>query len=142
MTQLPFFVYGTLRQGFGNDRILDGIDVAFDKGASMLGAKMTTVGFPYVWLVQDQTYFVTGEIVRIDPANYEKAVRRLDALEGYFGPDRPNHYDRVITTVRDAAGRDVKVFTYLVDEQTASRGRPVESGDFADVARMRPLAHA
>ena len=94
------FTYGTLRQGYGNSRILS------NAGAECLGERTTSgsylmgdVGFPYVFdpdttegLLHDEYYKpVTGDLWTIPSV---QCFKSLDSLEGY-----PWHYDREVITL-------------------------------------------
>lgn len=78
------FVYGTLKKGFGNHRLL--INQEF-KGHHVTSPEYTMVslgGFPGV--IQDGRTSITGEVYSVT----EEAMKSLDRLEGY-----PRFYDRV-----------------------------------------------
>lgn len=133
MNHLPFFVYGTLRVGFGNHGCFPNGSITNVQPATLDGATMTTIGFPYVW--RTPTGEVTGELMTVDPALYDQTVQSLDGLEGYSGPGANNHYDRTIVDVTLPTGEVVKAYTYLVDEARGGGYTPVPSGDFADTRK-------
>jgi gamma-glutamylcyclotransferase (GGCT)/AIG2-like uncharacterized protein YtfP len=85
MSQLPFFVYGTLRQGQGNHRLvasaLDGV-----REARLPRHRLYAAGIPYVAESRDRGCAVAGELLLIRPGEYEAARERLDRLEGYRPP--------------------------------------------------------
>lgn len=77
------FVYGTLRKGFGNHRLLE--DSTFVDNAVIRGEMRHLGGFPGVHLHgNDQVH---GEIYEVT----EDVMFRLDRLEGH-----PNFYERQI----------------------------------------------
>lgn len=78
------FVYGTLKKGYGNNRLLSGA-IYVGKGETVEKFLMkTTTGFPVV-LEKDKKASVFGEIYEINDAILET----LDGLEGY-----PSMYGR------------------------------------------------
>lgn len=132
--RLPVFVYGTLREGHGNSRLLDGAD--FERGAWLPQASMYARGIPYVTWSEDPTDSVVGELVHVPESMWAEKLRRLDALEGYQGPGAFSHYQRVRVTVIDALYVPVQVWMYAVNpEQAVGLGRNrVPGGDFTTVS--------
>ena len=107
---MKVFVYGTLKQGFGNHRLLSdskflGIDVLQDH------TLIQTPGFPY--MVESKGDKARGEVYEVD----ERIVRYLDALEGY-----PTHYQK--KEVRTEGGREV--FTYYLDPEKWDGGLRIQ----------------
>ena len=136
MNRLPFFVYGTLRVGFGNHRTFPLGSIVSVQRARLDGASMSTVGFPYVWRTPTGT--VVGEVMTIDPDLYEQTVRNLDGLEGYRGPGMSNHYEReVVEVTLEETGETIQAYVYLVDEARGSSYTRVPSGDFATARDVR-----
>lgn len=88
-TQLPVFVYGTLRNGFGNySRLLKGNTEKEVVGAMTDGAiypVRPSGGFP---CLTEEDGFVVGELMYIKPNIYDKTLRSLDWLEGYNKTDQ------------------------------------------------------
>ena len=70
-------VYGTLKKGFGNHRLLHGSEYAGP--ASVAGTMYSLGAFPAVTLGGERT--VLGEVYDVD----ESVLRSLDSLEGYPG---------------------------------------------------------
>lgn len=111
------FVYGTLKQGYGNNLLL--------KGATFLGPavsvnsefSMTNVGFPY--LILSGNSFVRGELYRIGLSAI--VLQRTDRLEGY-----PHHYDRQIKQFVDDNGTKHQAWVYCVNPSYNQSGTPVE----------------
>lgn len=85
---IPFFVYGTLKKGYGNHRIIEG---AFPLGPGTVKgmAVYDGPGFPYATLGEPDEQ-VVGEVYACTP----EMARRMDILEGY-----PHHYDRAKVNV-------------------------------------------
>lgn len=72
------FVYGTLKQGYGNHRLLEG-KTMIGEGVTDLRYQMVSGGFPIIMLhdnglpVKGEVYDITGDLACLD---------NLDALEG------------------------------------------------------------
>lgn len=86
MERLPFFVYGTLRNGLGNYRnILEGCTFS-EETALFIGGDIYPVyprgGFPV--LVADSDGEVKGELMHVIEGEYDEVARKLDLLEGYM----------------------------------------------------------
>jgi len=87
------FVYGTLRKGFGNHRLLEHPQVEFVCEDS-IRAKMYTAhwGYPFIVFSQSNKDRVVGEVYEVP---YSLVINRLDHLEGYQGSKtRHNLYYR------------------------------------------------
>lgn len=111
MDQLPLFVYGTLRQGQGNYRLLaDRTDQ--EEPASAPGLALFGWSFPYAVPLPDAS--AVGVLVTITPDLYQDVLVDLDRLEGYRS-DRPDrsHYIRSARTVLTAAGDIRTAWIYL-----------------------------
>jgi gamma-glutamylcyclotransferase (GGCT)/AIG2-like uncharacterized protein YtfP len=135
---VPVFVYGTLRRGQHNYRLLRGRTVA-EHPAVLPDHALHDAGLPYVvpGTAEDQ---VVGELMVVRPSQYAEVLQALDWLEGYR-PGQPSHYVRVRAAVQllwEAQEREVEAWVYLAGE----RFRPadatlVASGDWL-AARRRP----
>lgn len=113
---IDLFVYGTLKEGFGNNRILS-------RGARKLGPAQTEGnfilmdfgGFPGMYEKTGQTP-VTGELWEVDG----DALQRCDYLEGH-----PTFYKRTpITVVFEGSPRKCETYFY----QGHLHGRVCEQG--------------
>ena len=98
MDHLPFFVYGTLRRGQSNHRIVED-DLAEVREARLPAHLLYARGLPYIAACDDPAAVVAGDLLLVEPARYAQALRNLDSLEGYDPPDY-EHYVR--TRVRAA----------------------------------------
>lgn len=127
--QLPVFVYGTLRSEFGNHRTF-GASVKEILRAQLDGATMVANGIPYVYRTPHGA--VVGELITIDPPQYDETLQRLDQLEGYRGPNAHNFYNREIVDVTTRNGETIKAYTYLVDDSYLNDNQLVPTGDYAD----------
>jgi len=132
--KLGFFVYGTLRRGYGNYRwALADLDHEVVP-ATLAGARMFATGrsYPYVstkGATSDD--IVVGELVEVGPADYATALERLDSLEGH-----PVHYTRTETVV-EAQGVPTRAWAYLAGPAVQARlsdADVVAGGDWAEVA--------
>ena len=99
----PVFVYGTLRRGQGNYRLLAAATVG-EFAATAPDHVLYSVGLPYV--ADRPGSAVTGELMVLDRAVYAPVLGRLDRLEG-FRENEPefSHYVRVCRMVRYQDGR-------------------------------------
>lgn len=97
------YVYGTLKRGYGNNRLLT--SSTFLREARLAPKyKLYDVGwFPGLIEAPDNGVAVTGELWEVDDAT----LRRLDALEGV-----PFLYDRVFLDVDGAEPGTVQGYIY------------------------------
>lgn len=104
------FVYGSLREGLGNHRVL-GESKRQDDGVIPFGFRMRSMGgFPAIYHAgaQDETP-ITVEVYEVSS---EDVAQRLDWLEGY-----PNFYDRKVIKLAD--GR--VGWVYFIHREDTSR---------------------
>lgn len=116
-----YAVYGTLRQGFGNNRLLQNEHSQY-LGTQTLEAPFRMVamgGFPGMIYTGADTPWnrITIEVFRVSNPGVEK---RLDMLEGY-----PGWYDK--QTIETEWGT---AFIYTQTEAQVGKNPPVESGDW------------
>ena len=110
------FVYGTLRQGFGNHRLLE--------GATFIGPATTAAEFTmlhlgaYPGLIHDGTTQIVGEVYEVDADQ----LRHLDRLEGH-----PDFYHRIPARLADPA---LEVELYVLPPTYREHYRVVASGDW------------
>jgi gamma-glutamylcyclotransferase (GGCT)/AIG2-like uncharacterized protein YtfP len=114
------FVYGTLRKGFGNHRLLENPGVRYLGKDYLTGFRMVSCGgFPAIFPVgpvqSDSDDIIMGELYEVD----DDTMYNLDRLEGV-----PFHYQRVKATTVN--GTDAWVY---VQDEGGSR-TPVPSGDW------------
>jgi len=128
---LPVFVYGTLRRGQHNYRLLRGRTVA-EHPAVLPGHVLHDAGLPYV-VPGNTEDRVIGELMVVCPTQHAEVLQALDWLEGYR-PGQSSHYVRVRATVqlRDGAQeRNVDAWVYLAGERfLPSAATLVASGDW------------
>jgi gamma-glutamylcyclotransferase (GGCT)/AIG2-like uncharacterized protein YtfP len=143
-TQLPFFVYGTLRPHQGNyERFLEG-RTASEVPGFLDGHALFAAGIPYV-VEATPDAVVVGDLVFVLPWDYVEVLADLDRLEGY-SPRRGAacHYQRHARPVRylDADGVEATVVAWVYLAGPAARARlagtqPVPGGDWVVLSRSR-----
>ncbi len=115
-------VYGTLREGFGNHRILAGYEPVV-AGRFKLPYRMVSLGgFPGL-VADSKDNEVYLEVYEVEDGS--ETMERLDNLEGYRGPNQRNFYDKVPITVGDR-----EALVYVLDESYADN-EAVDCGDWA-----------
>ena len=109
------FVYGTLKQGFGNHhRIFGGYDIkitpAFTHG------RLYDLGwYPAMTVGKEKVY---GQLIEFDNS---EILKRVDYLEGYKGINHPhNYYERGEVDVF-VDGDTVKAWVYFLNENQVKR---------------------
>ncbi|GAA4920841.1 gamma-glutamylcyclotransferase family protein [Streptomyces coeruleoprunus] len=141
MSELPFFVYGTLRPGAHNhDRFLRGRTAAEEPARLPCARLHDGPGHPYAVRAADGE--VVGDLVHAAPGAYAGLIAELDRLEDYFGPGHPlNLYTReTCEVVRVHDGAAVRAWVYLATAR-AGLGAPVAGGDWFSRPR-RPVPDA
>jgi gamma-glutamylaminecyclotransferase len=126
------FVYGTLKEGFGNHHINAGTRVPGDYVTVQPHGLYIVGPHRYPWLVQGDLRGqpVRGQLFRVDAA----ALARMDVLEQV---DEPGWYTRHIIEVRDvtsvasAASPPVLAYVYFGDAQ-ALQSQAVHAGPLAE----------
>jgi gamma-glutamylcyclotransferase (GGCT)/AIG2-like uncharacterized protein YtfP len=109
VSQLPFFVYGTLKPGEPNYRLLLAGRTVEETPASLTGAALFTEGpYPFLLTAPDLVLpgdgVVWGALIAVPPGQYTAVLAELDALEGYAEGGADNLYERVICEVATAEG--------------------------------------
>ncbi len=122
------FVYGTLKQGFGNhDRIFGGFDIKITPAWTY--GKLYDLGcFPALTEGNNTVY---GELIEFDNP---EILRRVDCLEGYKGTNHPhNYYERRMIDV--FVGSDtVNAWVYVLSDEQIKQydGKIIVSGKWND----------
>lgn len=119
------FVYGTLRKGYGNHRLLETANFV-SNGTTKEKYTMFASGIPYVNKHIPNTNIV-GEVYEVN----DKELVRLDQLEGY-DPSRHEEswYKRELINVITENGNSVEAYIYFNDYNKEEN--IVESGDYQD----------
>lgn len=116
-------VYGTLRKGFGNHRVL-GDSTLVGTGKTVEKLKMTAAGIPFVTR-NEEVSNITVEVYDVSDAQ----LPRVDGLEGY----NPNNHEGSWykrTPIQVMIGEDeVTASIYFGDKDAAT---VIASGDYAD----------
>jgi len=116
-----FFVYGTLRNGYGNNRLLE--DEEFI-GEAITANKYTMMasGIPYVFKMPE-TSFIEGELWQVK----KESIPNIDSLEGH-----PNWYRRELIKV-NIGKQQFDAWIYFMQGK-ANINHPqqtlIENGDF------------
>lgn len=133
-SQLPFFVYGTLRPGGRNHgRHLAGRCTAV-RAAVLDGAALHHgPGYPYA--VPADGRQVRGEVVTVHAALYARVLADLDRLEDCTA-DGDGEYVRERLAVQLADGSAADAWVYFAGPRIAAALRaapaPIASGDWND----------
>ena len=106
-------VYGSLKRGLYNSRLLDGIE-CLDDSVYFTGTMASLGGYPCV--TQHGNTKIKGELYEVD----DETLARLDRLEGH-----PSFYER--KRVHTSAG---EAWIYFIDDQSyyGPSARLVKSG--------------
>lgn len=129
----PVIVYGTLRHGFGNDRLWAGLGV--HQPAILPGFRIYAVRhgeFPVVERTHDDHDEVLVDVVFWhSTAHAMKGIENMDWLEGH-----PTLYLRQKATAYLESGDPVTGWLYVPADDHLLRGAmPIPSGNWADHAR-------
>lgn len=120
-------VYGSLRKGFGNHPVLGSSEFVEETTLTGNYRMVSLGGFPGVLPTTEEK--ATPIVVEVYHVTQAEDARRLDALEGYRGPDSEhNFYDRQEVTLDNGMVAEI----YLLDEEGYGQCTPVETGDWAD----------
>lgn len=115
-------VYGSLRSGMGNHRLLENAEFLCRTVTSEPYAMYSLGGFPKVSLHGDK---VAPIVVELYSCN-EDTMRSLDRLEGFRGEGMDNFYDR--STVQTECGKNALIYHI----ESGNGSNPVESGDWVE----------
>ncbi len=110
------FVYGTLREGENNHKYMKDATL-LSRNASIAGSLVDSGnGFPGLLL---ESSVVHGELYEVS----EEALRRIDELEQYFGPEDPrNQFYRVECEVNVERGK-LLTWTYVYNRDDYAETR-------------------
>lgn len=137
--QLPFFVYGTLLPDQPNF-VLFGEAITGMEPAIFQGGQLYDMGY-YPMLVRDEAgTAVSGQLISVNPSEYEAVVQQLDVLEGYDPADLDNsEYHRLVVEVMVANGRTQTAWVYLGQARFVTDKPIIPDGDWAaHVAQNQP----
>jgi gamma-glutamylcyclotransferase (GGCT)/AIG2-like uncharacterized protein YtfP len=91
---MPYAVYGTLREGHHNARLWTGYAESYGTDSVSGYRLVTNGGFPYALPAEGEVTVV--EIIVPHRSTADSLRSRLDMLEGY-----PDFYDRLVVTTED-----------------------------------------
>jgi gamma-glutamylcyclotransferase (GGCT)/AIG2-like uncharacterized protein YtfP/cation transport regulator ChaC len=117
------FVYGSLRKHEGNHRLLGEAELV--AAQCRTEGRLYDTGFGFPAMGETNSDKVYGELYRVTP----EILRRLDALEGYYGESKNNHYSRVVRTIYTDSGT-LEAFVYVYTEEKTRNLDRVELGDW------------
>jgi len=125
--QLPIFVYGTLKEGEHNFRLLegrlDGVETAELRGFEMYSVHGM---FP---AIMEGKGAVKGQLIYIHPELYHKVMRKVDRLEGY-SENNPgaSMYVRKQVFVINSEGNTEPAWVYIWNRKAP--GKKIPSGEW------------
>lgn len=130
MKKLPLFVYGTLRNGYGNYyNYLDGYTVK-ELPAKIKGVMYSLGAFPAVIKGDGEVH---GELMFIDEKFYDFVLKQVDVLEGYVPGRNDNMYNREIVLATLPDGAKIEAYVYYWAKPYTLKDRPVvESGNWRE----------
>lgn len=101
------FVYGTLKRGFGNHRVMIEAGGEFVcEGMTATPFPLVEQGLPFLLFRPGHGHRVEGEIYRVDNL---RGWKRLDQLEGH-----PDFYRRRLIDIESTDGEIRETWTYFV----------------------------
>src|SRR4051812_35602210 len=110
MGRCRVFVYGTLMTGMSNFSIVKPFVKSVTPGKLQGKIYDLTYGFPGAILEGEDGYII-GEVLELREA--DKAMRRLDELEDYYGPNSTkNMYDKNIVKIITFRGEILDAYVY------------------------------
>jgi gamma-glutamylcyclotransferase (GGCT)/AIG2-like uncharacterized protein YtfP len=126
------FVYGTLKKGEGNHRVMEAAKGKFMECAS-IEAKLFNLGY-YPAVAINRTGETQGEVYQVDT---EEGLRILDNLEGY-----PHYYNRSkVRTLHCSPGYGREVWVYHMDGEhlEAIGAEEIESGEWKNITKRNRM---
>ena len=141
---LPFFVYGTLQEGFKNHANVVRGRHSSAEPATFAGARLVHYAAGFPGLSRGGAGVVAGTLLRVAPAAYAAVLRDLDRLEAFYAPrDARNVYEREAVEAVDARGGRVRAWVYVSLIPAGEGGaEPVPGGDWRAFLAARGLADA
>ena len=115
-------VYGTLRKGYWNHRLLETSELV-TVGKTSEKMLMTASGIPYV----SKTKPLSQIKVEVYEVN-DDTLKNLDRLEGH-----PRFYERKLTKIEGEDGNTHEAWLYYCE----GGGEEIESGDYTDYRKKQ-----
>lgn len=126
-----FFVYGTLMSGCSNHRVIPAESIEKIEPATISNMKLYSYRSGSFPCMVEGKNKVIGEIITIKEEHLQQALKMMDRLEGYYGPDRVNFYNREQKIVSLWDGTPVLAYTYLFNNNDPRElGKLIKDGDF------------
>lgn len=121
-------VYGTLKQGYGNNRILQGGNASLLSEGIVRGFKLYDSGFPVAAHSENDSIKVEVWDVFDDSM---RTLDRLDSLEGHRGNDNPSsmYFREVVTVHTDNGTLETQMYTGNPTFWRGFQGMRVEKQD-------------
>jgi gamma-glutamylaminecyclotransferase len=116
------FVYGTLKRGYGNHRIMEQGNAMFLREDAAPG--IVYGPFPYARPSDNPEDWIKGELYEVD----DRLLARLDRLEGH-----PDYYTR--TKVRLFSGERAEIYYY--SRPLIGNSRPCEGNEWGGAKEWR-----
>ncbi|HQM27674.1 MAG TPA: gamma-glutamylcyclotransferase [Syntrophorhabdus sp.] len=103
------FVYGTLRKGMGNHRLLEGSGfLGMGETVAQYGMYVLPGRIPYVKRRSGMKAVIVGEVYEVD----EDTLRRIDRLEGH-----PDFYRRRLVPVMLNTEEKIRAWLYFLADE-------------------------
>lgn len=117
-----YFVYGTLKEGHYNHRVLEGAEKIADHTTDPEFTMLHLGGFPGIYRGGNTP--IKGEIYRVESDSTE---RRLDMLEGYTPGGSHNLYNK---DVIDFDGEEAYIYVINTDRMDTKQYKTIEDGEW------------
>lgn len=115
-----YFVYGTLKKGHGNHRILENCKKVGDFVTKPEYTMIHLGGFPGV--IKGGNTAIKGELYEVEDKETEL---RLDRLEGYYPGGKHNLYDKETIKIDN---KDAFIYIFNTDGRNLVNYKEIESG--------------
>ena len=140
MTDVPFFVYGTLLPGQPNYRLWGDCISRIEYGR-IKDCQLFDMG-AYPMLVEENEKYVHGMLVFVDPEHKDEMITRIDELEGY-NPEKHGEsaYNREMREVELENEKTVTAWVYLGHKKYIDKGKAVPGGKWAKYVARKKEEH-
>jgi len=140
MTDLPFFVYGTLLPEQPNFRLWGDCISRIEYGR-IKDCQLFDMG-AYPMLVEEKEKYVHGMLVFVDPQHKDEMITRIDELEGY-NPEKHGEsaYNREMREVELENGKTVTAWVYLGNKKYIDKVKAVPGGKWAKYVAKKKEEH-
>jgi gamma-glutamylcyclotransferase (GGCT)/AIG2-like uncharacterized protein YtfP len=130
MTDIPFFVYGTLLPEQPNFRLW-GDSISRMEYGRIKDCQLFDMG-AYPMLVESKEKYVHGMLVFVIPEYRDEMITIIDELEGY-NPEKHGEsaYNREMQKVELESGKTVTAWVYLGHQKYIDQEKPILGGKWA-----------